>query len=176
MPVPTIARLTRSTRRDQRFERGQTLVEVGLILPIFLITLLAIVEFGWWAAVASATGSASREAARYGSTVGTVGAPAVERYRDCAGIRNAARNTTAALIDLPDADIDITYDNGSGTAVAVPCMSAGSRPTADQLDRWDRVVVEVHLTYDPLVPIFDALIGTRELVSIDRRSIVKAAP
>jgi Flp pilus assembly protein TadG len=176
MPDPTRAPFLRSARRAQRSERGQTMVEVGLILPIFLITLLAIIEFGWWAAVASATGSASREAARYGSTVGTVGTPAVERYRDCPGIRNAARSTTGALLNLPDGDIIITYDNGSGTAVAVPCVSIASRPDADQIDRWDRVVVEVRVTYDPLVPIFDVLIGTRQLVSIDRRSIVKAAP
>lgn len=155
---------------------GQTLVEVALVLPIFLVTLLAVIELGHFAAVAAATGSASREAARYGSTVGTVGSPAVERYRDCDGIRDAARRTTGALIALTDSDIEVTYDDGASTPVAVACESAASRPDASAIDRWDRVVVQVTARYQPLVPLLQPLIGTHDLVSIDRRSIVKPAP
>ena len=147
------------------------MVEVGLILPIFLITLLAIVEFGWYSAVAAATSSASREGARYGSTVGD---DPVAHYIDCDGIRAAARSTTDPLITLADSDITITYDNGTGTPVASECDA--TPPLESELDRWDRIVVRVEVTYEPLVPLLDALIGTHELVSIDRRSIVKVAP
>jgi hypothetical protein len=171
LPQPMNTRPMRSARRAQRSERGQTLVEVGLMLPIFLLTLLAVIEFGWYTAVSAATSSASREAARYGSTVGTTGG-GTPHYIDCDGIRAAARGTTASLIQLANGDIDITYDDGAA-AKAVPCVSAGSRPAEGDLVRWDRVVVEVSVEYSPLVPLLDPIIGTHPLVSTDRRSIGK---
>lgn len=171
MSDSTNAPSVRSARRAQRSRRGQTLVEVGLTLPIFLLTLLAVIEFGWFSAVAAATTSASREAARFGSTVGETGL-GDPHYIDCPGIRAAARATTQSLIQLSDLDIEITYDDGA-TAKAVPCQSNASRPAKDDLERWDRVVVKVTVEYSPLVPLLEPLIGTHDLVSIDRRSIGK---
>jgi hypothetical protein len=148
------------------------MVEVGLVLPIFLIALVAIIEFGWYTAIAAATSSASREAARYGATVGD---DPVDHYVDCDGIRDWARNTTDPLITLDDTDIDVTYIDGSGDGSDPAACPAGATINPDLIERWDRISVEVRFTYDPIVPILDGLIGTHELVSIDRRSIVKAA-
>ena len=159
-------------RRARGAARGQTLLEVAIILPIFLVVLMAVIEFGWYAAVASATTSASREAARYGSTVGTGGGGS-ERYIDCDGIRNAGRSTTSPLITLDDADIVVSYDDGFGTATAQPCVSTASRPAKSDLVRFDRVVVTVTVEYRALTPLMGPFIGTTDLVSTDRRSIVK---
>jgi Flp pilus assembly protein TadG len=161
----------RSARRWRRWSydsrRGQSLVEFGLTLPFILLTLMAILEFGWYAAVSSATVSASREAARFGSTVG--GTAPNFNYVNCSGIRTAARSTTGPLITLTDAQILITYDNGSGGA-------KGSCPVAPaSLNRFDRVIVRVTANYTPLTPIFGAFVGPGpyEIVSVDRRSIAK---
>lgn len=158
--------------RARRDERGQTLAEVALILPIFLLSLVAVLEFGWYVAVSSATTTASREAARYGSTVGVTGG-GDPHYIDCDGIRAAARRFTTPLITLADSDIDITYDDGTGTPVASACVSSGSRPTASQLERFDRVVVEVTVAYQPITPLLAPFIGTPTLTSLDSRSIAK---
>jgi len=58
-------------------EEGQALVEFALVLPILLILLLGIVEFGQIYFSYILTQSASRDAARYGS----VGASDAEIYQ-----------------------------------------------------------------------------------------------
>jgi hypothetical protein len=140
-----------------------------MILPIFVLTLMGVLELGYFAAVSSATSSASREAARYGSTVDDT---PVEHYIDCDGIRDAARATTGPLITLTDAEIEISYDDGRDppTVVAASCVS-GMDP--DTIDRWDRVVVEISYTYEPITPLLRVLIGPATIESVDRRSIVK---
>ncbi len=148
------------------------MLETALILPLFLVLLMGIIEFGWYSAVASATTSASREAARYGSTVGTAPSGS-QRYIDCDGIRDAGRRTTSPLITLANSDIVITYDDGLGTAVAVPCASMASRPAASDVKRFDRVVVSVTVEYQAITPLMRVFVGSADLVSIDRRSIVK---
>lgn len=159
-------------RWSRHFRRGQSLVEVALVLPLFILTLTAIIEFGWYAGVYSATVSASREAARYGSSVGDNGS-GIPRYIDCAGIRAAARATTGALITLTDSQIEISYDDGLGGPKSDPCPPHGSGPVEDDLARFDRVVVEVSVVYKPVTPLLQGFIGTPTLVSTDRRSIGK---
>jgi hypothetical protein len=153
------------------------MVEVALVLPIFIFTLMAVLEMGYFVAVASAVSSASREAARYGATVGTnTETPPVEHYLDCAGIRAAGRQTSGALVNLTDAQIVIKYDDGQDppTDVGVPCVNTGSRPAEGDIERWDRIIVEVRHTYQPITPFLRPLMGNTEMNSIDRRSIVKS--
>ena len=57
----------RRTRKRSRRERGQALVEFALVVPIFLVLVFGIVDFGWalksWITVTNA----SREGARFGA-------------------------------------------------------------------------------------------------------------
>ena len=159
-------------RRVTRDAPGQTLVEVALVLPVFLLALVAILELGWYAGVASATTTASREAARYGSTVG-IAADGQPHYVDCNGIRAAARSNTNPLVTLADSDIDVSYDDGTGAAVGESCVSSASRPGADELQTFDRVVVTVRVRYEPITPLLRGIIGTPTLTSLEARSIAK---
>jgi Flp pilus assembly protein TadG len=52
--------------RDGR-RRGQALVEFALVLPIFLILLFGIIDFGRYVYAANALNNGVREGARYGS-------------------------------------------------------------------------------------------------------------
>jgi hypothetical protein len=141
---------------------------VGLILPIFILTVVAVLEFGYFAAVASAVNTASREGARYGSTVDdTSGTP---HYLDCDGIRDHARDLSDVLATMADADIVIRYQSEAGTMYGFTCDDG---PDVDDLERFDRVVVEVTYEYSPVTPVIGGIIGDRTLVSIDRRSIMK---
>jgi hypothetical protein len=76
--------LKRITRRTGKGEGGQSLVEFTLVLPIFLLVLFAIIDFGMafnaWITVTNS--------AREGARVGSVRAPSgdiEQRVRDTAG-------------------------------------------------------------------------------------------
>lgn len=155
-----------------RARRGQTLVEVGLILPIFVLSLIAILEFGWWAAVNSAIHTASREGSRYGSSVDDPAGATPPNYANCAAILNHAYELAGPLVDLTG-DVTVSYERETATPGQYTTVATCPTVSAATIQRWDRVVVTVTYSHDALTPIMDALIGDQTLVSIDRRSIVK---
>jgi len=142
------------------------MIEVALVLPIFIFTLMAVLEMGYFVAVGSAVSSASREAARFGATWNDSG---TLPYLDCANIILAAKSTSGALVDEDALTIDITYEDGMGAAVGGTCAST----TDGDLERWDRIQVRVRYTYQPLTPLVGAVVGSQVMDSVDRRSIVK---
>jgi hypothetical protein len=147
--------------------RGQTLVEVALILPIFILTLTAILEFGYWAAVDSAVHTGSREGARFGSTVDDAGG--VPNYLNCDEIRAHVRERIGPLVSIPDGQIGIGYDTDGTPGTELTCGSA----TEAQIARWHRIEVEITHTYEPITPILHAIMGNHAITTTDRRSIVK---
>jgi Flp pilus assembly protein TadG len=94
-----IGKLIRKNRTDG--EKGQNLVEFAMVVPIFLILVFAIVDFGMgfhaWITVTNA--------AREGARVGAVGA-------DQATIEARVTDTAASL---DGADLLITVTNAQGT-------------------------------------------------------------
>ena len=151
-------------------ERGATLVEFALIMPLLLLLIFGIAEFGRFIAVATEVETASRDAARYGSAVGP-SVNGIPRYTDCDEIRNAARQL-AILVTLADTDIDISYDEGPGTAVIATCP-AGTPPASEDFDSGDRIAVTVTATFQTQIPIIGDLLGPVTLTSTDRRTIFK---
>jgi hypothetical protein len=143
--------------------RGQTIVEVALVLPIFIFLLVAVIELGYWAAVNSAVHTASREAARFGSTVDDSGG--TPNYLNCPAIRERARERVGPLVSLSDGQISIGYDTDGSPGPERTCGSA----TAAQIDRWNRIEVRVQYTYRP----FTRMFGNVEMDVTNRRSIVK---
>ena len=129
--------------RDTR-ARGQGLVEFSLVIPILMLLILGVIEMGRLIYVYSAVTTASREAARYGFSLGdnNYGVP---RYQDCNGIREAARAPTS-IAGIDDAGIEITYDNGPGTAIFASCPPAS-------VETGMRIVVRVTASYQPIVPL-----------------------
>jgi Flp pilus assembly protein TadG len=103
-----LAILKRITRQRGKGEDGQSLVEFALVLPIFLLVLFAIVDFGMafhaWIAVTNS--------AREGARLGSVRAPAVDieqRVRD-----------TADTLDQDDLIVTVTNAQGQpGESVVV---------------------------------------------------------
>lgn len=82
----------RLIRKKEKGERGQSLVEFALIVPLFLLLVFAIVDFGMgfysWITVTNA--------AREGARIGVVGADAAtitQRVRDTAGSLNNSQLT-----------------------------------------------------------------------------------
>lgn len=114
--------LKRITRRKGGGEGGQSLVEFALVLPIFLLVLFAIVDFGMafhaWIAVTNS--------AREGARLGAVRGPAAE-------IEQRVRDTTGTL-DQDNLTVTVTNAEGDpGDSVIVDVSYAYSlmTPMAD---------------------------------------------
>jgi Flp pilus assembly protein TadG len=55
-------------RRKRKKQLGQSIVEFALVLPMFMIVVLGIIDFGWALRCYIVTTNAAREGARYGVT------------------------------------------------------------------------------------------------------------
>ncbi len=130
----------------KRHRKGQGLVEFALVMPIFLTLIMGIVEFSRLMIIYTGAATASREAARYGASVG-VGPSGIEHYRDCAGIRATAKRISG-LAPIEDSDITIQYDNPSTGFFEASCPPS-------KFELGDRIVVQVNLTFDPIVPLIN---------------------
>ena len=136
-------------RRPRSRSKAQGMVEFALALPVFLMLILGIIEFGWLFYTYSATFSAAREAARYGASVGT-NASGVEHVLDCAGIRDAAIRIGGPVGVTADT-VEIVYDTGPDDA-----RSWDALPTCDDQPITalaDRIRVRITLPFDPLIGI-----------------------
>lgn len=152
--------------------RGQALAEFAIALPLFLILILGIIDFGRMILIHSAVVSASREGARYGAAAGDLGGPRI----DCPGIRNAVRGATGSLVTVTDNQIQISYVDGAGGPTTASCEPHGTGPIASEIDSLDRVVVRVTVPYQAIVPMVHAIVGPITVVSEDRRTIAMAGP
>jgi Flp pilus assembly protein TadG len=94
-------------RKRGPYERGQALVEFALVIPVFLILVLGIVDFGWafrsWMTVTNS--------AQEGAQLGAVGAT-------CDDIKQRAVETSAGLLLLSDVSAE-NCQGQPGTSVAV---------------------------------------------------------
>lgn len=148
-------------------QKGQGMVEFMLVLPVLLLVTMGIVEFARMFAIYTMVSSASREAARYGASVGDNGS-GIPKYLDCAGIRDAARRVAIFSV-LSDTDIQVRYDDGT---TAVPIATCDSGPDPRDIDLGDRVIVTVNASYSPIVPLLP-MIPTQTLTSSTARTILK---
>ena len=113
-------------RRDRKtgFSRGTTIVETAVVLPVFLLFLFAIIEFGHAYMVRNMLASACRNGARIGSVEGDYGettwSSCIER------MVSSAASTGALETFVKDAS---SLDGGRFGADGVrPGGSAGHRP------------------------------------------------
>src|SRR5512146_1238312 len=94
-------------RFKNRKNRGQGLLEFALALPIFLLLVLGVIEFGRLLAVVSSVTTAAREGARYGSAAGVVSGDTAY-FQDCQGMRAAAERV-GFFAGVQDANVAIGY-------------------------------------------------------------------
>jgi hypothetical protein len=155
-------------RRSVGREEGATLLEVGLVLPLALFLLLGIAEGARFVSAQQAITTASREAARYGSTTGeTSGLP---HYADCAAIRTRAREVTP--FKILDTDILVTYDSGPASSQIALCPTSGPLSDPDLIDSGDRIVVTISKPFTSTLPFIDSVFDL-EISATEQRTIVK---
>lgn len=144
-------KLTMATKKTDSFQnksRGQGMVEFALVLPLLLLVMFGLMEAGRLLFTYSAVYTASREAARYGSASGNAGGY-IAYYQDCSGMRAAARRV-GSLAGIRDADVTITYDQGTITNTLGSCPIGSVGP---DLTLGNRVTVRVSSQYQPILPL-----------------------
>lgn len=130
--------------------RGQALTEFALILPIFVIVLFAIIDFGRYVFTANSLSNAAREGAR----VGSVG----NRPTECAALSREAcvvTVTASRAWGVPNASVT--------TTVACERISAGDstpNPVSVATCRTDDLLkVRSQTTFVILTPLIGQFIG-----------------
>jgi Flp pilus assembly protein TadG len=138
-------------RARGRSERGATLVEAAFALPIFLVLIFGMIEFGYSEFLDSQSSSAARDGARVGILTPD-DEPAIE-----AAVR-------ARLVGLDPDDITVTCLEGFSDSprVVIDCADAEANT--------DRIEVQVTTSRSPLTPV-GLLFGTRELEATARMVI-----
>jgi Flp pilus assembly pilin Flp len=149
-------------------EQGAAAVEFALILPAVLVLLFGVFEFGRLVTWQTTVRSASREAARYGSSVG-MGDAGVPRFANCNGIRKAGRDV-ARMPLLTNSDFAVSYDLGPGTPTSLECPT-GQTVDPALIGGGSRVVVTVTKTFDAATPLVGPLMDGTELRSTTRRTV-----
>lgn len=108
---------------------GQGLVEFALVLPILLLLLMGVVDFGWIVFNYAQLQNSLREALRYGSVPGYDATP---QYILCDGIRQRIIDL-APFSGVQPGNINVTYDDGrpvtSDTTLQVGTCPAGGAYT-----------------------------------------------
>ncbi|MCX6026286.1 MAG: pilus assembly protein [Chloroflexi bacterium] len=154
-----------------RPRRGQAAVEFALILPVLILIVSSVFEFGRLFIVYSSLSNAAQEATRYAVASGTNGSGTLH-FLDCAGIRAAAKRS-ASLHALEDGDIEIWYDDGDSTAYDSSTYLAlcDGHPAPSLIQTTDRIVVSVRSTYQPMLLMFD--LPPLPVTFLSARTIIK---
>jgi Flp pilus assembly protein TadG len=133
---------------DKRWlERGNSLVETALVLPVILVLFLGIIEVGFFLFAHVQVANATREGARYGSLC--------RQYATCDQLSDVVRSTVfseAQFLNMTDAGA------GGNTTVTVQPASLTSVPAIG-----DPITVTVAYNYvspfvSNFVPMFPAQI------------------
>lgn len=134
--------------RQTRSRRGTTVVETALVLPVFLLFVLALVELGHAQMVKNVLRCACREAARMGSTEGNTTSEVTQRVKDVIG---SACDESAAQIFVKDAS---AFDGGSSPGT--DAQSIESLPGIELTDAAPRqlflVRAKIHYSDVAIVP------------------------
>jgi Flp pilus assembly protein TadG/cell division septation protein DedD len=135
-----MARLKRKATRHkwQPRTRGQALVEFALILPILLLLVAGIFDFGRALFVFSEVSNSAREAVRYGTNTDVADSSTL--LLDCTSIRARA----VSMFSLPPTTVTITayIERPSGSSFSkLPCATT-------KVETGDRIRVEVNATVE----------------------------
>jgi hypothetical protein len=135
-------------RRRSEASRGQTLVEFALILPLLVLILVGIFDFGRAIYGYSTANNAAREAARVAIVDQTL-----SHVQD-----HAAQHAVALGVD-PSTDVIVDYRNAEDPENVGSCDAAvGTKEIFGCV-----AVVRVLYTYDAATPLIGNLVGTIQI-------------
>lgn len=110
-------------RRARGREGGASVVEFALVVPLLLMLVFGIIEFGIVMAQKATVASAAREGARFGSV--NLYASAMGSPRDCAEVIARTREN-AVTLGMSPSDLAVTVSRGSDVASATAVCNASA--------------------------------------------------
>jgi hypothetical protein len=151
--------------KHQRTDRGQGLVEFALVLPILLVLMLGILDFGRLFFIFSEVSSAVREAIRFS---------AVNPY-DCQLIQQRA-GSTLTLTDVNTLDLTIAFDDGEAVKWTYP-PDCSEEPPEGLVVTGDRITIRAStqvnlITAGIIGPIVQQTFGPLRVEYVSSRTIV----
>jgi hypothetical protein len=138
-------------RQRTRGRRAQGLLEFALVMPLLLLLLMGVIEFGWLIFNYTQIYNGMREGLRYGSVPSFSGTQA---YQDCDGIRDDIIGT-APNLGLTRAEITVSYDQNDYTSIGT-CPTGGIGSTT--VTAGDRIVIEIKHNVKFLTPFLQTLL------------------
>ena len=161
--------------------KAQGFVEFALALPILLILIFGMVDFGRLLFIYSAVYTSSREGARYGSAAGSTPG-GIPRYIDCNGITAAAMRL-GSFAGVESSDVVITYDHGPNPDFDLDNPDPALNPNTEEFTTCqdadpddivgglDRVIVRVTTGFQPIAPLIN--LPSFPITSESRRTVIK---
>ena len=130
-------------RKVRRREEAQSLAEFALILPIFLILVFGIIDFGMGLRAYITVAQATREGARYGAVGNQAGTFTAGGAGDCSGSveTNIVGKVCATMNGL---------DLGDVQDVSVSCPDTGTTPPCPP---GDPIEVSAEFRYHYITPV-----------------------
>lgn len=118
-----------STRARQVCRRGVTIVETAIIMPVFVLFLAALMEFGHFFLVRHMTNASARIAANYGCAEGVTNTQVENKAKQVIG---AAYNSSKATVIVRDAGVFDTANVNPATLNydSLPAITLSSAPTS----------------------------------------------
>lgn len=126
-------------------QAGQALVEFALSLPILLLFIAGIIDFGMILFSYSQASNSLRNALRYAEVFGYTTEDYVP-YLDCAGMTDAASSN----VFTTDHDVTITYIKASNVANTYDCSAYTTDELNAILESGDILQIELVASVDPL--------------------------
>jgi len=136
---------------DRRLQLGQALVELALILPVMLLLLIGVIEFGRYAYISILVGNAARAGALYGAQgflKATINNPDITTAARNDFASNGLDSTTLAVDSFPTCGCDI--GGTIATDTAANCDPTPGVPPSCSANWAVTIHVTAHHTYTGL--------------------------
>lgn len=148
--------------------KGQSITEFAIMLPVLLTLMFGLIELGRLLVTYSMVITSSREAIRYGVTVGE-NASGIPHYLDCDGMK-AAGLRIGRYGGLTADEIDVKYDLGNIGGPLYTCADVSAFP--EVLDGYGhRLVITVSKTWSSIIPFLN--LGDVPISAASSRTIIK---
>ena len=141
--MTSMLRSHRGQRRRPR-TRGQALVEFALVIPIFLLMLAGMIDFGLGLYSYMTINNAARDGARLGATACSAVA--------CTDPITARVGVAAGGLD-PTVTVVCSHETAPNVTVAVPCSPKLVSPPTAGVQKGDSITVTADYTYHMIWPL-----------------------
>jgi len=153
-------RIFRSHRRA--LERGQSLVEFALVLPIFAIMLFGIIDLGRYVFTANSLNNGAREAARFASVV--------NRPAECLGLtrEDCAKSVGKSHVwGVPASAVKVTVKCERWPATG----GAATNPTVAACTTDDFLIVHTETSFTLVTPLIAQFLGNQKITGDSRVTV-----